>query len=63
MGLDFSKTASAARTPQTSAVPATAAPAAEPVIEEVKAYDIVADREQMNATLVNSAEVDALKYY
>jgi len=60
MGLDFSKTASAARTPQTSAVPATAAPAAEPVIEEVKAYDIVADREQMNATLVNSAEVDAL---
>lgn len=29
-------------------------------IEEVKQYDIVADRQQMNAELVNSAEVDAI---
>ncbi len=36
------------------------APVAEPVIEEVKQYDIVADRQQMNATLVNSQEVDTI---
>ena len=29
-------------------------------IEEVKQYDIVADRQQLNAELVNSAEVDAI---
>lgn len=53
MGLDFSKT---------SALAETAAPAAEPKneIEVVEQYDIVADREQMNEQLVNSAEVDAL---
>ncbi|MBQ3139555.1 MAG: toxic anion resistance protein [Ruminococcus sp.] len=36
------------------------APVVEPVIEEVKQYDIVADRQQMNATLVNSQEVDTI---
>ena len=53
MGLDFSKT---------SALADTAAPAAEPKneIEVVEKYDIVADREQMNEQLVNSAEVDAI---
>lgn len=29
-------------------------------IEEIKQYDIVADRQQLNAELVNSAEVDAI---
>lgn len=52
MGLDFSKTAA----PQTAAV----APDAKNEIEVVEQYDIVADREQMSATLVNSDEVDAL---
>lgn len=53
MGLDFSKT---------STLTETAAPAAEPKneIEVVEQYDIVADREQMNEQLVNSAEVDAI---
>ena len=53
MGLDFSKTATLAET---------AAPAAEPKneIEVVEQYDIVADRQQMNEQLVNSAEVDAI---
>lgn len=46
MGLDFSKSA--------------ATPEKEEVIETVQPYDIVADREQMNAELVDSAEIDAL---
>lgn len=48
MGLDFSKK--------------TAAPAVkeETAIETVKPYDITADRQQMNAELVNSEEVDRL---
>lgn len=51
MGLDFSKTATV------SGVPAVAE---ETEIEVVQEYDIVADRQQMNAELVNSEEVDAL---
>lgn len=47
MALDFSKTQ--------NLVPATA-----PVEEEVTSYDIVADRENMTQTLVNSQEVDNL---
>ena len=52
MGLDFSKTAVQ---PQQQAVP-------EPKneIEVVEQYDIAADRQQMNDTLTNSAEVDSL---
>lgn len=50
MGLDFSKV-----TP-----PAPPTGGAETEIETVKPYDIVADRKQMNETLVNSDEVDAL---
>ena len=53
MGLDFSKSAATATAEAT-------APAAEEVIETVQPYDIVADREQMNADLVDSAEIDAL---
>lgn len=51
MGLDFSKSAATAEA---------SASAAEEVIETVQPYDIVADREQMNADLVDSAEIDAL---
>ena len=52
MGLDFSKTAVL---PQQQAIP-------EPKneIEVVEQYDIVADRQQMNDALTNSAEVDDL---
>ena len=50
MGLDFSKV-----TP-----PAPPTGGAETEIETVKPYDIVAARKQMNETLVNSDEVDAL---
>ena len=52
MGLDFSKTAVL---PQQQAIP-------EPQneIEVVEQYDIVADRQQMNDALTNSAEVDDL---
>ncbi|MEY8428299.1 toxic anion resistance protein [Lachnospiraceae bacterium 46-15] len=53
MGLDFSKTA--VQQPAVSAVPDT-----KEEIAVVEQYDIVADREQMNAELVNSPEVDAL---
>ena len=56
MGLDFSKTKTTA--PVAAAAPEVINPPA--VIEEPKQYDIVADRSQMNATLVGSAEVDAL---
>lgn len=51
MGLDFSRT---------STQQAAAAPEAKNEVEVVDQYDIVADREQMNAELVNSPEVDAL---
>lgn len=51
MGLDFSRT----NTQQTAAMPDTAEE-----ISVVEKYDIVADRQQMNAQLVNSPEVDAL---
>ena len=51
MGLDFSKTA--VRQPQT-------APEVKHELEVVEQYDISADRQQMNADLVGSAEVDAL---
>lgn len=47
MGLDFGKTAQ-----QTT----TAVPEEKNEIEVVKEYDIVADRQQMNADLVNSKE-------
>lgn len=58
MGLDFSKTPGAATATATAPAPA-AAPvaAAEPA---PIAYDIVADREKMNAELVNSEEIDRL---
>ncbi len=52
MGLDFSKTSS-----QQSIVTAPPAPQEEMVVQS---YDIVADRNQMNTELVNSAEVDAI---
>lgn len=51
MGLDFSKTA----VQQPVTVPDT-----KNEIEVVEQYDIAADRQQMNDTLTNSAEVDAL---
>ena len=51
MGLDFGKSAQ-----QTM----TAVPEEKNEIEVVKEYDIVADRQQMNADLVNSKEVDDL---
>ena len=54
MGLDFTKTA----TGNTTMAGGTPEPKNE--IEVVESYDIVADREQMNSTLVNSPEVDAI---
>ena len=53
MGIDFSKV-----TPPASS--AGSEPAASTEIETVQPYDIVADRQQMNETLTNSEEVDAL---
>ena len=53
MGIDFSKV-----TPPASS--AGSAPAVSTEIETVQPYDIVADRQQMNETLTNSEEVDAL---
>lgn len=53
MGIDFSKV-----TPPASLVES--APAASTEIETVQLYDIMADRQQMNETLTNSEEVDAL---
>lgn len=53
MGLDFNKTTSLQSA-------ASAIPEPKNEIEVVEQYDIVADREQMNTELVNSAEVDAL---
>lgn len=52
MGLDFTKTA---QSPGVTTVPDT-----KNEVMVVENYDIVADREQMNAQLTNSAEVDAL---
>ena len=52
MGLDFTKTAQ---------VPGeVTAPDTKNELMVVESYDIVADRQQMNAELTNSAEVDAL---
>lgn len=56
MGMDFSKVAS----PQATVTEPVTTPEVKNEIEVVQEYDIVADREQMNATLVNSQEVDAL---
>lgn len=53
MGLDFSKTVA----PQQDAA---AVPETKNEIEVVEQYDIVADRNQMNANLIGSAEVDAI---
>ncbi len=59
MALDFSK-----MNTQTAQQPAVATAVGTPesptVIEPVETYDIVADRQQMNETLVNSQEVDDL---
>ena len=54
MGLDFTKTATGNPTM------AGGTPEPKNEIEVVESYDIVADREQMNSTLVNSPEVDAI---
>ncbi len=51
MGLDFSKAA---------VQPQQAVPDAKNEIEVVQQYDIMADRQQMNSELTNSAEVDAI---
>ncbi len=53
MGLDFTKTAT--QQPQMQTAMDT-----KNEIEQVKAYDIVEDRQTLNAELVNSPEVDAL---
>ncbi len=53
MGLDFS------RTQQSAAQQSTAYPAPQEP-EVIEQYDIVADRQQMNETLVNSEEVDRI---
>lgn len=55
MGLNFKSVPTAPAEPVQEAVQA--APA---VVEEVKQYDIVADRQQLNAQLVNSQEVDTI---
>ena len=56
MGLDFSRTPTQQQSMQTM----TAETPENTEIEVVEQYDIVADRQQMNAELVNSPEVDAL---
>lgn len=53
MGLNFNKSAESQQT-QTAVTTVTNE------VEEVKQYDIVADRQQMNEKLVNSEEVDAI---
>ena len=64
MGLDFSKAQQQLQTtPSTAASPATinmGMPTIQNEIQPVEEYDIVADRNQMNQELVDSAEVDAL---
>ena len=59
MGLDFSKTPKA-QPEQTIINTQAAAATVTNEIQPVEQYDIVADRQQMNAELVNSKEVDAL---
>ena len=59
MGLDFSKTPKAQPEQTIINTQATAATVTNE-IQPVEQYDIVADRQQMNAELVNSQEVDAL---
>lgn len=56
MGLDFSRTVTAAPTQNEML----SVPEPKNEIEVVEEYDIVADRQQMNAEYVNSAEVDAI---
>ena len=57
MAIDFSKssTTAASTTPTQAALPAT-----KDEIQVVEQYDIVADRQQMNADLVDSQEVDRI---
>ncbi len=60
MGIDFSKSQTATvEAPAASAVMASA-PAVKNEIQPVEQFDIVADREQMNKSYVNSEEVDSL---
>ncbi len=56
MGIDFSKPTATA----TAAPAASSAPATDNALAVVEKYDIVADREKMNAELVNSEEVDKI---
>ena len=58
MGLDFSKTPKAQ--PEQTIINTEATATVTNEIQPVEQYDIVADRQQMNAELVNSQEVDAL---
>ncbi len=58
MGLDFSKMPKAQ--PEQTIINTEAVPTVTNEIQPVEQYDIVADRQQMNAELVNSQEVDAL---
>lgn len=58
MGLDFSKMSKAQ--PEQTIINTEAVPTVTNEIQPVEQYDIVADRQQMNAELVNSKEVDAL---
>lgn len=55
MGLDFTKTAKQSQNEIVNVMPES-----KNEIEVVEQYDIVADRQQMNQELVNSAEVDAI---
>lgn len=55
MGLNFKSVPTAPAEPVQEAVQATPV-----VVEEVKQYDIVADRQQLNTQLVNSQEVDTI---
>ena len=58
MGLDFSKMPKAQ--PEQTIINTEATATVTNEIQPVEQYDIVADRQQMNAELVNSKEVDAL---
>ena len=58
MGLDFSKMPKTQ--PEQTIINTEAVPTVTNEIQPVEQYDIVADRQQMNAELVNSKEVDAL---
>ena len=59
MALDFSKVNTQANQQPTATMEKVGTPE-NPIVEPVQQYDIVADRQQMNKELVNSAEVDAL---